>query len=337
RAYGSVAYLRLEDEEGRIHTLFVMARSRVAPKKQLSMPQLELCGALTGAQLAKLLLNEITLPIHNTILWTDSVTVLTWIKSESCHYKVFVGTRVAEIQELTSSDNWKYVDSELNPANDITRGKSLYELSHFCQWNQGPHFLQQSREHWPTQPTLSSTDENPEQHTTWADLVQATYQTVHGTIAPPMSAAQCIDTEVLLLRQAQQDSFPDEVHTLQNGKVIHTSSRLSTLSPEYDQVLGIIRVGGRLRKAENLDADSLHPIVLAPDHPITKQDYDNRLLHPGPERVFAELRKTYWIIQGRQAIKKYQRQCRECRKWRSNLVNRDMKNAGESFSSVSPQ
>ncbi|KAL0156947.1 hypothetical protein M9458_048193, partial [Cirrhinus mrigala] len=347
RAYGSVAYLRLQDEEGKIHTSFVMARSRVAPKRQLSMPRLELCGALTGAQLAKLLLTEITLPIHNTILWTDSTTVLTWIKSESCHYKVFVGTRVAEIQELTSSDNWRYVDSELNPADDITRGKSLHELSHVCQWNQGPPFLQQPQEHRPTQPPLSSTDESelrksffcahvavlqsslpdPEQHATWTDLVQATYQTVHGTIASPMSAAQRIDTELLLLRQAQQDSFPDEVHALQNGKVIHTNSRLSTLSPEYDQALGIIRVGGRLRKAENLDADTLHPIVLAPDHPVTKliiQDYDNRLLHPGPERVFAELRRTYWIIRGRQAIKKYQRQCRECRKWRSNPVNPKM-------------
>lgn len=269
RAYGSVAYLRLQDKEGRIHTSFVMARSCVAPKRQLSMPRLELCGALTGAQLAKLLVTEITLLIHNTILWTDSTTVLTWIKSESCHYKVFVGTRIAEIQELTSAENWRYVELDLNPADDITRGKSLYELSQVCQWNQGPYFLQQSPENWPTLPTLSSTDENelrksffcahvavlhsslpdPEQHPTWSDLVQATYQSVHGALAPSMSASQRIDTELLLLRQAQQDSFPDEVHALQDGKVIHASSRLRTLSPEYDQTLGVIRVGGHLSQS----------------------------------------------------------------------------------------
>jgi len=347
RAYGSVAYLRLQNKEGGIHTSFVMARSRVAPKKQLSMPRLELCGALTGAQLAKLLSTEITLPIHNTVLWTDSTTVLTWIKSESCQYKVFVGTRIAEIQELTSPENWRYVNSELNPADDITRGKSLKDLSHVCQWTQGPRFLQESTETWPTQPFLHSSDENelrkslfcahvavfqsslpdPEQHATWADLVQATYQSVHGTVAPAMSASQRIDTELLLLRQAQQDSFPDEVHALQNAKVIRANSRLSTLSPEYDQTMGLIRVGGRLRKAEKLEIDTLHPIVLAPDHPITKliiQDYDNRLLHPGPERVFAEVRRTYWIIRGRQAIKKYQHQCRDCRQWRSNPVNPKM-------------
>lgn len=340
RAYGSVAYLRLQDKDGGIHTSFVMARSRVAPKKQISMPRLELCGALTGAQLAKL-------PIHNTVLWTDSTTVLTWIKSESCHFKVFVSKRIAEIQELTSSENWRYVNSKLNPADDITRGKSLYDLSHACQWNQGPQFLQESTENWPTQPTLQSTDENelrksffcahvavlqsslpdPEQHTTWADLVQATYQSEHRTASPLMSASQRVDTELLLLRQALWDSFPDEVHALQNAKVIHANSRLSTLSPEYNQTMGLIRVGGRLRKAEKLEIDTLHPVVLAPDHPITKliiQDYDNRLLHPGPERVFAEIRRTYWIIRGRQAIKKYQHQCIDCRKWRSNPVNPKM-------------
>ncbi len=52
RAYGSVAYLRTEDAQKEVHVSFVLARSRVAPKKQLSMPRLELSAALTGAQLA---------------------------------------------------------------------------------------------------------------------------------------------------------------------------------------------------------------------------------------------------------------------------------------------
>lgn len=57
QAYGSVAYLTMESE-GKIHVAFVMARSGVAPRKQLSMPRLELCGALTGAQLSSLLHKE---------------------------------------------------------------------------------------------------------------------------------------------------------------------------------------------------------------------------------------------------------------------------------------
>lgn len=122
-AYGSVAYIRTTNRHGRVHLSFVMARSRVAPKRLHSMPQLELCAALTGAQLSQVLEKELTLETHRTILWSDSTTVLTWLRSESCRFKVFVGTRVAEIQELTDRHLWKYVDSARNPADDVTRGK----------------------------------------------------------------------------------------------------------------------------------------------------------------------------------------------------------------------
>lgn len=78
------------------------------------------------------------------------------------------------------------------------------------------------------------------------------------------------------------------------------------------------RVGGRLRKAGKLEEDTIHLIILAPNYHVTKfliKDYDNRLLHAGPDRVIAEIRRTYWIICGRQAIKKHQHSSTECHKW----------------------
>lgn len=83
------------------------------------------------------------------------------------------------------------------------------------------------------------------------------------------------------------------------------------------------QVGGRLRKAAILPEDALHLIVLAPEHPIKKlliQNFDNCLMHTGPERVFAELTQTYWILYGNQAVKGHQRQCAECRKWHSKPI-----------------
>lgn len=50
-AYGAVAYLRTEDQLGNIHLSFVLAHSRVALKRVLSIPRLELCVAVIGAQL----------------------------------------------------------------------------------------------------------------------------------------------------------------------------------------------------------------------------------------------------------------------------------------------
>jgi len=74
QVYGSVAYLRTADHQDNVNLSFPMARSRVAPKRLHSMPRLELCAAVTGAQLLNLIQRELTLKI---ILWTDSTTVLT--------------------------------------------------------------------------------------------------------------------------------------------------------------------------------------------------------------------------------------------------------------------
>lgn len=55
RVQRSVAFLCTNIGEGQVHMAFLAARSRVTPKKQLSIPLLELCEALRGAQLASVL------------------------------------------------------------------------------------------------------------------------------------------------------------------------------------------------------------------------------------------------------------------------------------------
>ena len=163
RAYGSVAYLRSTATGGNVHVSFLIARSRVAPRKQHSVPRLELCAALTGAQLGTLLLKELTLTIQDVTYWTDSTTVLHWLQSQSCHFRVFVGTRVAEIQELTDLKSWRYVDSARNPADDHTRGKSLKDLLGENRWIQGPQFLLQCPSEWPSNPSEPTGDDGAEQ------------------------------------------------------------------------------------------------------------------------------------------------------------------------------
>ncbi|NP_001410306.1 uncharacterized LOC100150025 [Danio rerio] len=338
QAYGSVAYLRIEHKEGEVEVAFVAARSRVAPRKQQSIPRLELCAALSGAQLSQLLNTELTVPIHSTTLWSDSTTVLMWLTSSSCRYKVFVGTRVAEIQEMTASAVWRYVRSSDNPADDITRGKSLQNLSRDSRWSQGPSFLKLPSESWPEQPHLAAEGPNSElrkssfsvlvtttapsaklQHfNTLTECLNAYGQELHGA-AYTSSAELQKDVQRAVLRQAQAESFPEELRLLMSGKSVSSKSRLLTLSPELDAATGLIRVGGRLRHCEVLEADTIHPVVLDPRHPVTLliiRDYDERLHHPGTERLFAEIRRTYWILRGREAIRRYQHQCTECKKWR---------------------
>ena len=81
-AYGAVAYLRQESLPN-YRTALVMAKSRVAPLKQKTLPFLELLAALLGARFCEYVTDH--LPENMTIdkfLWSDSQIVLTWITSQ---------------------------------------------------------------------------------------------------------------------------------------------------------------------------------------------------------------------------------------------------------------
>lgn len=134
-----------------------------------------------------------------------------------------------------------------------------------------------------------------------------------------MTADDYATAKLEALRQAQRDSFPDESTQLTTGKPVAKSSRLMSLAPELDGGKGLIRVGGHLRHSCDPASDAIQPVVLDPQHPLTRliiQDYDVKLHHPGPERVFAEIRRRYWVLRVREAVRRHQKKCTECRKWR---------------------
>lgn len=70
-AHGVAAFL-CDDQ----HSGFVMAKSRVAPVKTLTMTRLELMSAVIGVRLAKHV--EQAINIKETHFWSDSQIVLHW-------------------------------------------------------------------------------------------------------------------------------------------------------------------------------------------------------------------------------------------------------------------
>ena len=85
----------------------------------------------------------------DAVFWSDSVDVLWWLRNASRRFKPFVANRVAEIQSLSSSNQWRYVSTENNPADLATRGVTASGLacSEIC-W-QGPKFLKKPESEWP--------------------------------------------------------------------------------------------------------------------------------------------------------------------------------------------
>lgn len=121
--------------------LIIASRAQDLVIPLLSMPRLKLSAVLTGAQLAQVTQTERSIPIDQVICWSDSTTVLHWLRSESCCYKVSIRTWVAEIQNLTNMATWRYVDSAHNPVDHITRGLPLKTLMQPHQWRLGTDFL----------------------------------------------------------------------------------------------------------------------------------------------------------------------------------------------------
>ena len=80
---------------------------------------------------------------------------------------------------------------------------------------------------------------------------------------------------------------------------------------------GLIRCHGRMIHAE-LSEDAVNPKLLPKDHHFTRlviQDVHKKLYHAGVSHTLAQLRKQYWIPQGRATVKKVLRHCLICRKY----------------------
>ena len=75
-----------------------------------------------GVRLAVKILEEQDLKVIKRFFWTDSQTVLQWIRSDARLYKQFVAARIGEILELSQVEEWHWVPSVDNVADDATRG-----------------------------------------------------------------------------------------------------------------------------------------------------------------------------------------------------------------------
>jgi hypothetical protein len=130
-------YLRSVNQQREI-TKLVCSKSRVAPVKKITLPRLELCGALLLAQLLQKTMPALNLKIDEIWLWTDSLIVLSWLATSASKWKTFVANRVSQIQELTAGCEWRHVASASNPADLISRGTTPEALKKCKLWWQGP-------------------------------------------------------------------------------------------------------------------------------------------------------------------------------------------------------
>ncbi|XP_070562160.1 uncharacterized protein [Ptychodera flava] len=131
KAFGASVYLRYKGQ-----TALIMAKTRVAPTKELTLPQLELMAALIGSKLLRFTYDALKDKVNITrrFLWSDNQSVIRWIRSDK-KLPLFIANRVKRINEFPCTV--KYCPGQDNPADLVTRGISTRDLEKSTLWWKG--------------------------------------------------------------------------------------------------------------------------------------------------------------------------------------------------------
>ena len=155
---------------------------------------------------------------------------------------------------------------------------------------------------------------------------------------PPILSVEMLhNTDMFWLKHCQNSTFSEEMTQLQEGKLNKAKSSISKLDPYMDEK-GLIRVGGRLEHA-SIPADAKHQIILPHHNWITKliiEHEHRRASHVGIENTHAILRQKFWIIHGKQELKRVLHTCLPCLKQTAKPYSQKMANLPSNRLSVEP-
>ncbi|XP_075159311.1 uncharacterized protein LOC142232399 [Haematobia irritans] len=341
-AYAAVLYVRVEVGD-MAHSKLLVAKSKVAPIKKMSIPRLELCGALLMAKLADLVLPQLHVQPYTLFLWSDSMIVLSWLKKPSHSWTTFVANRVAIIHEKVGNI-WGHVGTSENPADLATRGLTPFELKGSDLWWNGPSWLRKDKRFWPSTPHITDTslEAKPMQvlvarSEEMEDIldrfscfsralrvlsyvlrfVAHTHRSlkricVHGSLE--LSSEELTQTKFKLITLSQKTYFPAEFNCLSRKQRLPSNSPLLTLTPFLDKH-NIIRANGRLGSTLALSCEERHPFVLACKSRLSLlyvEFIHRQTLHGGLQLTLATIRLECWIIRAKNLIKARINRCKEC-------------------------
>ncbi|XP_064637218.1 uncharacterized protein LOC135493659 [Lineus longissimus] len=355
--YGSVAYLRKIYDDGRIECAFLIAKSRTAPAKFVSVPRLELQAAVIAVRVDGLVRRELDLLVEDTYFWTDSKITLQYIRSEDRRFKTYVANRVGEIRDGSKIDQWQHIPGCMNPADLASRGQSVKSFLKASHWFRGPEFLWGSEENWPNVEVPPLPNEDPEikeeriigaigveekpvvsklleRYSNWTRLVRAvvilrkfcSYLRDKSSVERKIIADDMKEATLVIVKSVQKAEFQEDIESLENIGRVKTKSKLKCLSPVL--IDGLLRVGGRIAGAP-VSFDCAYPMILSKHHHVSNlliEHFHLATKHAGQEHVLAKMRESFWIPQARFAVRRILKKCIGCRKRLAQRMTQRMAN-----------
>lgn len=248
----------------------ICSKSRILPKKKakekaITTPRAELLAALLLAKLIVKFLDATELEFSSINLWSDSRIVLAWIGKSPHMLNTYVSNRVSEIQSLVPNFHWRYIPTDENPADLISRGEQPKKLLASKMWWHGPPMLNAltDAEGGPEIPdgelpemragvALALT--TPVGRMTIFDRVSSFTKVVRcmayltrfaryimsnktKVVKGPLAAEEIMKAILLIVRMVQHEAFQSEIRALRDGA--DTKHRLNGLKAFLDNEDGI--------------------------------------------------------------------------------------------------
>ena len=344
-AYCAVIYVQAETRNGSMSRI-ITSKTKVAPIKKLSIPRLELLSCLLLSEIMMNVYNALldVVSIDNIFLWSDSEVALAWIKGDK-HWKSWISNRVEKIKKMTDSGTWKYVKTNLNPADIGTRNISVQTFPDDNLWWYGPSFINQNVEN------VRIIDENfnsvDVDVTAGQEVEKANPELVLTVDASHdrLGVGRIIKFEQFselkkLLRvvayvfrfinhcrgnigytgtiSAEENDYVQkkcikwDQDEIVNKKQFNNLKKQLSLKSDED---GILRIEGRLKNS-CLPEDTKHPILLNTHGYLTRLiilDAHCNVKHMRLKSTLNEIRAKYWICRGKQIVKSVIKPCVVCK------------------------
>ena len=344
-AFAACVYIRATYSSRNPTSLLVTAKTKVAPLKNRSIPQLELCGAFLLARLMAVVRQALNLEKSQCHAYCDNTTTLAWLTAAPQRFRVFVANRIVNTTALVPDTAWSHVPTQDNPADCATRGLTANELKQHHLWWTGPSWLLRQPVSIPIQPTEEelekerATEAKPEVcHVSHAaeilegrvrsynKLIRVTawiMRLIHLAHKQPrntdikLSLEETQAAETLLWKRSQERSFVQELSRLRATppKEVPVKSCLGGLTVFLDHT-GTLRIGGRLQKS-SLPMNQKHPVVLSASDVLTRkmfQEYHLQEGHCGPSSLLHYTADILYTIGARRLARAVCSQCVTCRR-----------------------
>ncbi|XP_053698904.1 uncharacterized protein LOC128745859 [Sabethes cyaneus] len=317
-AYGACVFVRSVVPGTEVVMRLLCAKSKIVPKNVLTIPRKELLAARLLHHLVKKILSALTTAFEEIVLWSDSQIVLAWLQKTPSRLDVFVANRVNEIIASGERFRWRYVSTNHNPADVVSRGQPADKLARNDLWytvieieilslfTKYESFRKLQRVLAYVLRFCRNCKESVKENRVLEQF---------PTVFELRSAMNTI------VRVTQHQSLDDEIMRLKAGK---PCKRIWNLCPILDD--GLLRVGGRLRNS-NLPFESKHQLIL-PNSNRTVESFIMTIhqenLHAGPSALMAITRRQFWILKARSTFRKVTRSCVKCFKLKPVMAHQFM-------------